>query len=318
MAAVGVRTLALLFGAGYSGTYAYNNMDKARSLAEAFLKQTSTDKSSSQSAPKAADASANSTSTELDALSKQMAHLAQEVSRSRSDPVLLMQTSYKGALATVTDIFNLLGWAVTAVSIGGIVYYIAYRKRFRLKDLAWVGQTRFTETVSAMQTGISRVSGALGAVKRDITQRFTQMEARVDKVQDSLSGQIEAEIGQVKTGVAEVGKDVSDVSDRLDHVGSRISELDMKMDYVTNGIYALVNAVSTFAPERLKPGMPFYELKKFANLSNGAPVEGSLIRQRLSQDGLLCLTSKNGNEDESNANVKSTPQPEKGMTMPWQ
>ncbi|PXF44838.1 hypothetical protein BWQ96_05421 [Gracilariopsis chorda] len=307
MAAIGVRTLAVLFGAGFSGSYVYNHMDKARVVAARILRQVEHEVASDANATSAATAppSASAESAQLDTLSRQLASLSQEVNRSRSDHLLIMP-SYKGSLATITDIFNLVGWAVAAVSVGGVVYYVAYRKKFKLTDLAWVSQSTFQGTVDAMQKGITRVSGALGAVKRDITRRFRQMEVHVDRVQTTLGKQIEQDVGAVKDGVAEVGDEVAGVRNALGDVNQRIDQLDNKIDYATNGIVALVKALSSVAPDRIKPGSPFYDLKKFADLSDTNPANSGMLRHRLSTGGLRGLLVGEGGTEKDVANKRNS------------
>ncbi|KAI0557706.1 hypothetical protein FGB62_271g016 [Gracilaria domingensis] len=304
MAALGVRSIALLFGAGFSGSYVYNHLDKARGIVARILREVeegadaNTQLQSKGPAVDAANANVSS-SPQLEELSRQLSSLSREVSRSRSDQLLIMPPSYKGSISTITDIFNLIGWGVAAVSIGGIVYYVAYRKKFKLTDLAWVSQSTFTGTVEAMQKGITRVSGAVGAVKREITQRLREVEGHVNRVQVALADQIERDVGAVKDGVAEVGDEVAGVKSALGDVNQRIDQLDNKIDFATNGIVALVKALSSVAPDRIKPGSPFYDLKRFADLSDTNSANSGVLRHRLSAGGLRgLLTGEDGGDKE--------------------
>lgn len=285
MAAVGLRALAMMLGAGYGGSYLYNNMDAARGLAARILLQ-------HQAAEKAAAGSGNAPApTQTAALSAQMDALTREMARAR-DPVVVVgpaNSSLKGSLATLSDVFNLLGWAVFAVSVGGVSYYVAVRKNVSLRDLAWVSQSTFNGTISAMQKGITRVSGAVGAVRRDLGERLKLMEGRVEKVRASLSDKIEEEVAGVKSGIGEVGSEVSDVKVVLDDVNSRIEQLDTKIDTATTGIMALARVVSSLAPERLQPGNPFYDLKRFADAKQTPELGQPALRQRLSNGGLRSL-----------------------------
>lgn len=299
MATIGLRSLAMLFGAGYSGSYLYNNQDKARNIADMLLNQNS-QKTTSLNV-------SQSTTPTVDVLSDQMARLTREVTRTRSEPVVVMAPSgYKGSLSTISDLFNLLGWAVVAVSVSGVVYFVAYRKRFRLTDLAWVSQSTFNATITAMQQGITRVNGAVGAVKRDLGDRLRNIEGRVERVRSSLSEQIEAEVAVVKDGVSDVGDEVTNVKNVLGDVNLRIDKLDTKIDFATNGIVALVKAISSVAPERLTPGSPFYELRKFADLSSPKPdLSGPMVRQRVSFSGLRGILSGEEESESQNERLQS-------------
>lgn len=290
MAALGMRTLAMLFGASYGGTYLYNNMDHARSVAARILLQHQTEENKNTSA--GAESAASNSTSNVDALSAQMDALAREMSRTRDHPVVLVGPSgpLKGSLATISDILNLLGWAVVAVSVGGVGYYVAVKRNVSLRDLAWVSQRTFAGTVGAMQKGISTVSGAVRAVRRELDEKLRMMQGHVDEMHDSLSGKIEDEIGGVKVDVNGVHKEVVCVKDRMDDFRIRFEQLDGKMDMATSGIMALVKVVSTLAPERLQPGTPFFELKRFMNSNPHEKIAGSSVVRRLSNRGLGLLS----------------------------
>ncbi|KAI0557451.1 hypothetical protein FGB62_301g08 [Gracilaria domingensis] len=172
---------------------------------------------------------------------------------------------------------------MVAVSIDGIAYYVAYKKRFKLTDLAWVCQRTLTGTVEAMQKGITRVSGAVGALKKETAQRLREVEGYVNRVQVALADQIDRDVGAVKDGVREVGDETACVKSALGDTNQRMDQLENKIDFATNGIVALVKALSTTAPDRIKPGSPFYDLK----------------RHRLSAGGLRgLLTEEHGGDND--------------------
>lgn len=311
MSLLGVRSLAVIFGAGFSGSYMYNHVDKARAIFtrlllsdDAVVGNKVDGANPAMTSNVTSTAATDTTSPQLQALSEQLVSLSREVNRSRGDQLLIMP-SYKGSLGAVTDIFNLIGWAVAVVSVGGVVYYVAYRKRLKLTDLAWVSQRTFTGTVEAMQNGITRVSGAVSAVKRDIAQRLREIETRMDRVKTALAQQIERDVGDVKHGVAEVGEEVADVKSTLGGVNERINQLDVKIDFATNGIIALVKALSSVAPERIKPGSPFHELRKFADLSDSSNSSSGMLRQRLSAGGLRGLLAGEEFPDQDNKTART-------------
>lgn len=292
MATLGLRSLALLIGAGYTGSYMYNNVnfDRARNLASEILTK---HKSAGEDVSTNSSSSSSGGNPTVDALSQQMDRLSKEMSRSR-DQVLVVSgpSGYKGSLATVTDVFNLLGWVVFALSIGGVVYYISFRKRLSLRDLVWVSQTRFNDTVNAMQNGIARMSGVVGAVRRDLGERMRVMEGKVEDVETNLSKQIDSQVGDVKFGVEKLSDDMSLVSQGVDCVHARIDEMNEKIDGTHRGVQLLLDFISSLAPEKVKPGTPFYNLQR--HMQNGSmstsEIEGSTgLRPRLSQTGLAGL-----------------------------
>lgn len=331
---LGVRSLIVLVGAGYTGSYVYNNvtMEKARNIAADLLmsyRKGSQDNSSTETS----SVSATDNGRAVDALSQQMDRLTREVSKNRSDPVVIVgPTGYKGSLATVTDVFNLLGWVVFATSVGGAVYYIAVRKRWPLRDLLWVSQTKFNDTVTAMQNGITRVSGVVNSVRRDLGERLRKMEGKVEHVEASLSKQIESEVGDVKEGVGRLGDDVSDVRRGVSDVSHRVVEMSDKLDSTNYGIHLLLGVVSSLAPDKIKPGSPFYDLKKFMQSgdSSGFTEEiehtsnsSSSIIKRVSQTGLGILlpfdkaNGSSGDGDVTKSNDRSKERSFDGSAPSW-
>lgn len=259
MAALGIRGLVLVFTAGYSGSYLYNNQQNARELAGRILNMSKPEPKSTQNG-----------GDDLSTLSAQLSNLTQQISQPRPESVVILPShAYKGSLSTLSDALNLLGWAVFSVTIGGLVYYIAIRKNIKLTDILWVSRATFNGTINSMQTGLSHVSETVSSVRKDLSQRLGLLKSQVDDVRDSLSNQIESEVKHVQGDIQGVGMEVSEVKSALGDVSSRIEELDSKIDYATNGIVALVKAVSSVAPERVGHGTPFYELKKFAERSGG-------------------------------------------------
>lgn len=284
----------------------YNNMDHARELATRILLQHKAEEKKNISS--AADSAASTSSSNIDTLSAQMDALAREVSRSRDQPVVVMGPSgqLKGSLATISDIFNLLGWAVVAVSVGGVGYYVVVKRNVSLKDLAWVSQRTFAGTVGAMQKGISTVSGAVRAVRRELDEKLRMMQGHVDEIHDSLSEKIEEEIGGVKVDVSGVHTEVTCVKDRMDDFRIQFEQLDGKMDTATSGIMALIKVVSTLAPERLQPGTPFFELKRFMNSKQPEKIAGNNVVRRLSNRGLGLLSNGEVNEASESEEPVST------------
>lgn len=298
MATLGIRSLTLLVGAGYTGTYFYNNvsLEKARHLVSELLISRQSDTDNASDASPATEPTVGS--KVVNELTAQMDRLTREVNRRGNEPVVIIGPSgYKGSLSTVTDVFNLLGWIVFATSLGGAVYYVAVRKRLSIRDLFWVSQNKFNDTVTAMQNGITRVSGVVNSVRRDLGERLKMMEGKVEHVEDALSKQIEAEVGDVKDGVGKLGEEVSDVRRGVDDVSTRVGQMNDKLDSTNYGIHLLLGVVSSLAPDKIKPDSPFYDLKKFMQAGDPtpsaeiqtSPASSGSILKRVSQTGLGIL-----------------------------
>lgn len=297
MAMLGFRSLAMIVGAGYTGTFLYNNMSMAhaRQIASDILRrhqdaETKSTSSSDSGASSAASAT-NAATKAVDALADRVDRLTREVTHGRTDPVVIVSPSgYKQSIATVSDVINLLGWAVFVVSAGGLVYYVAIRKRVSLRDLVWVSQSRFNNTVSAMQAGISKVSGVVNNVRKDLGNRLNRMEGKVEHVEQTLSHQIETEVGQVKEGVSHLSNEVADVKRGVDNVNYRVGEMSDKLDSTVQGIHLLLSVVSSLAPKSAPPGTPVDLLRQYmSGRTTPAEVGSPLVRPRISQTGLGSL-----------------------------
>lgn len=296
MAAVPLRTLTLLFSAGWGGSYFYNHMDGAREALAGALSRTLRFAAGRDS--RSDGSSIHEDGSAVDALSEQVSNLARDVSRAANRPVVVLGPN-GSRVSAIADALSLAGWAVLVFSVGGAAYYVAIWKGWSVRDLAWVSQASFSETVSAMQEGIARVRGAVGAVRREVGERMRVVEARVEAVRQALSRQIEAEVCEVKERIDGVSADVSSVHDVLADVTGRIDAIDGKLDTATNGIMALVRVVSSLAPDSVRPENPFYDLKMLASENKSIMDSSPMMRRRISSglSGILPTVCNKGDID---------------------
>lgn len=272
MATASLRSLTLLFSAGWGGSWVYNNTDTARDVIATqlarLLKNAAAVKNAERSDGRGGGSGSNATSGAdmgaLNELSEKVSKLAQDVSRTADRPVVVLGPG-SSRVSALADALSLAGWAVLAVGCGSACYYVAIWKGWSLRDLAWVSQASFDNTVSALQGGIAKVTGAVAAVRREFGERMRVIESRVDAVRNALSMQIESEVSEVKAGIADVQADVASVHTALADVTDRIDAMDGKLDTATKGIMALVRVVSSLTPDAGRPGNPFWELKQLAN-----------------------------------------------------
>lgn len=305
--AVSLRTLTLLFSAGWGGSYFYNHTDGAREIIATQLsraiKRIVTDGKESDSNTGTID----SENSALTALSDKVSALSRDITRTADRPVVVLgpQSSKVSAIA---DALSLAGWAILAVGCGSAIYYVAIWKGWSLRDLAWVSQKSFDSTVDTMQKGIARVSGVISVVRREFGEKMRVIESRVDAVREALSNKIEDEICEVKNGIGEVSAEVASVHHVLDDVNNRIDAIDGKLDTATNGIMALVRVVSSLAPDTVRPGNPFWELKQLADVDSPPLIQDvqspPMLRRRVSYGigGILNKDKPNGIKESSDVN----------------
>lgn len=74
----------------------------------------------------------------------------------------------RSVISVIAEMFHSLCWAVFACFAGSVVYVIVVRKHISVKDLFWVSQSKFNDTVKSMQSGLKLVTGVLSAVRKDL------------------------------------------------------------------------------------------------------------------------------------------------------
>lgn len=310
MATLGLRALLMIAGAGYTGSFVYHNMDLARALASRILQQTDRSASSTGANGSAATGGATAASgTTVDVLAKQLEQLTREFTKSRDAPVVVVPAGVGGrgverVVATLSDVLNLMGWAVVFVSVAGVGYIVAVKRKVGLRDLVWVSRARFNETVAAMEQGIGRIRGVVGAVKRELGDRLRVLDGRVEDVR-GVAGRIGVEVSEVKEGVDGLGKDIWGVRCAMDEVGDRMDQMDGKLDKTNDGIYALVKLVYAaigggpgrhegltelrkfmLHMEQDKAGGPLLVSGDSKTASRGAGLKHRLSEDRISRNGL--------------------------------
>lgn len=313
---LGIRSLITLVGAGYTGSFVYNNVnfDRVRAVAAELLRSGAAASSNRESPASSSNANSSSASNDssstIAALAAQVDRLTAEFSR-RSDPVVVVGSGsgYRGSLATVTDVFNLLGWAVFAVSVGGVVYYVAVRKRISLTDLAWVSRKKFEGTVDALEKGLSTIKRAMQSAHKQLDVRIHSVKTHVEDVRVTLSKEITDQVGEVGLKVDNVRADVSEVNEGVMNVRGDLHALTQRVDRALNGIGIMLTVLQQVAPQQVKYSR-FGELmndldKSPGNLVMGTGAEDSPSLIRHASQGLGCLFG----EDEEGAKRGGTPAP---------
>ncbi len=305
---VSLRTITLLFSAGWGGSYFYNHADGTRDIIATQLGR-AVRRAVAITDGKENDAN-NANSAEnsaLSALSDKVTALSRDITRSADRPVVVLGPP-SSRVSAIADALSLAGWAVLAVGCGSAIYYVAVWKGWSLRDLAWVSQKSFDSTIDTMQKGLARVSGVISVVRREFGEKMKVIESQVDAVRTALSNKIEDEICEVKNGIGEVSAEVASVHNVLDDVNNRIDAIDGKLDTATNGIMALVRVVSSLAPDTVRPGNPFWELKQLADVESPPLVQDvqspPMMRRRISYGigGILNKDKPNGIKESSDVN----------------
>lgn len=226
MAQIGVRALALVFGASYTGAYLYNHADAARGMLKRILGEVENAKSANEGNMR------NSTTT-VDGLAAQLSSLRAELMR-RDGTVVVMPGSTKEG-------WGLIGWGVVVIGVGAVGWGVV-KGKLDVREFGWVSKRRFAETVSKMEEALGRVRGVVGGVRKELGERLGILDETVEGVR-KVGERIGEEVQEVKVGVGELGGEVRWVRERVEGVGERVQRMEGKVDRTNEGIYALVKMV---------------------------------------------------------------------------
>ncbi|GJQ08975.1 hypothetical protein GpartN1_g766.t1 [Galdieria partita] len=266
------RLLVLMVGAGISGATLYNHVDGITS----FFKEVSRAAIHSLTKPRltSTSSSGQSSSEELQSLAEEISRLSREVSRSLT---AVQESSSRQPLVTfIGNGHNRLGSSgfLFSLSVCGSVVVVALVAKkffgFQIWDLAYVSSRRFNQAFETLKGAVTRVSGALSQVQKDLSIKIKQVEDKVVESNISLEHKLQEEMEDTRRDIYTVGGDVAEVRSIVGNVEQQLEELQNKLRFANRGIYLLCTVVSRlpenssvdFAPG-LNPARE--ELKEFAN-----------------------------------------------------
>eukprot|EP00172_Hildenbrandia_rubra_P002204 Plantae.Rhodophyta-Hildenbrandia_rubra.ctg29066.p1 GENE.Plantae.Rhodophyta-Hildenbrandia_rubra.ctg29066~~Plantae.Rhodophyta-Hildenbrandia_rubra.ctg29066.p1 ORF type:complete len:332 (-),score=74.64 Plantae.Rhodophyta-Hildenbrandia_rubra.ctg29066:737-1732(-) len=277
VATVPLRVITVLFGAGFGGSYIYNNLDGVRQrIAEHLLGvRGKTHDAGSAGGGGGSSDSMNELSSQMTALSREVARASEKAG---AGPVMIIdRNAGKGFL----DSLSATGWTIMVVS-AGIGGYLAYKRGIRPGDFFWVSRSAFSNTVERMQNGVAKVSGMVANVKKELSGKLKMLEGQLELVRNRLGKKIEKEVGEVKEGIGEVGADVEDVRKAVEGLQGQLGSLDEKMSVASHGIFLLCKVVSGMGNNEVSSGT-FDDLKRFTSVADSG------------RQGLMQVEGTNGN-----------------------
>lgn len=311
------RLLVLMVGAGISGATLYNHIDGVTS----FFKEVSRAAIHSLTKPSktGSSSSGQGDSQELQSLAEQISRLSREVSKSLA---AVQESSSRQPLVTfVGNGHGRLGSGGLIVSLtacGSVVVVVALAAKkifgFQFWDLAYVSSRRFNQAFDTLKGAVTRVSGALSQVQKELSIKIKQVEDKVVESNISLEQKLQEEMEDTRRDIYTVGGDVAEVRSIVGNVEQQLEELQNKLRFANRGIYLLCTVVSRL-PENtsvdfgsgLNPARE--ELKEFANsavvekmgLSYKTP-----LPNHLDKGALLGLGSALADLEKSNAGTGDT------------
>ncbi|GJD10537.1 hypothetical protein Gasu2_47220 [Galdieria sulphuraria] len=266
------RLLVLMIGAGISGATLYNHMDGVTS----FFKEVSRAAIHSLTKPTKASTSSSGqgNSEELQSLAEQITRLSREVSKSLA---AVQESSSRQPLVTFVGNgpgrLGSSGFVFTLSVCGSVVVVAIVAKRFfgfQIWDLAYVSSRRFNQAFETLKGAVTRVSGALSQVQKELSVKIKQVEDKVVESNICLEQKLQDEMEETRRDIYTVGGDVAEVRSIVGNVEQQLEELQNKLRFANRGIYLLCTVVSRL-PENttvefasgLNPARE--ELKEFAN-----------------------------------------------------
>ena len=265
VATVPLRVLTIIFGAGFGGSYVYNNLETVRSrLAQNIFGVTPSTINTTNN-PSGGGGGGGGNATGLEELNSQITNLSRQVARATekasTGPVMLIDRNVShGVLHQLSS----TGWTILVIT-SGIGGYIAYKKGVKLSDFLWVSRSAFGRTIEKMQEGVVKINGIIDGVKKELSSKMKMLEGKMEVVRSGLGKKIEKEVGQVRRGIKEVGKDVEDVRSAVKGLEGQLEGLDGKMNVASHGIFLLCKVVSGMGQNSISQGT-FDELNRFTSL----------------------------------------------------
>jgi len=239
------RLLVLMVGAGISGATLYNHMDGVTS----FFKEVSRAAIHSLTKPNKANVSSSGQgdSQELQSLAEQISRLSREVSRSLAavqenssrQPLVTFVGNGQGHLGS--------GYILSLTACGSVVFVAWVAKRFfgfQIWDLAYVSSRRFNQAFDTLRGAVTRVSGALSQVQKDLSMKIKQVEDKVVESNISLEQKLQEEMEETRRDIYTVGGDVAEVRGIIGNVEQQLEDLHNKLRFANRGIYLLCTVVS--------------------------------------------------------------------------
>ncbi|PKU73625.1 uncharacterized protein LOC110095387 [Dendrobium catenatum] len=217
-AGMGLSKVALLIGAGYTGSILVRNGKLSDILAELQTLLKSTEGSDSDSA---------------DSVAQQVSRLAMEIRQLASARSITVVNGGSGQ-------GNVTSFLVPAATLGAVGYGYMWWKGLSFSDLMYVTKHSMANAVSSMTKHLEQVSNALAATKRHLTQRIEGLDGKLDE-QKLMSKDIRDEVTQVRGKLENIGFDLSSIQQIVYSMDGKMNTIERKQAFLCAGIHHLCN-----------------------------------------------------------------------------
>jgi len=221
-----VNSLLVMGGAGYSGSYLYNNRDLLDEIMQNGVKgainyYTSPSKSLS-----------NGNLEAFNSLRNEIAELKQA------------QRSGHNALIIAHQPSTVLGFPMwKAVGLVGTVGFIYFKvKGYEMRDLVHVSKKHFTTVTESLRQQFDVMQQVLGAVKTDLIERVHVVETKLVETREAIEALIGFRFGNVE-------KKVDDLSSELNNTNAQLTVNTMRLDQISGDLVDVKSNISAVGAE---------------------------------------------------------------------
>ncbi|CAA0841852.1 Protein of unknown function (DUF1664 [Striga hermonthica] len=236
-AGIGLSRIALVIGAGYTGTILLKNgklsdvLGELQSLVKGMEKSGEIDGESGYS----------------DAIAAQVRRLAMEVRQLASSREITVLNGNSGQS-------NLTSLIVPAASLGALGYGYMWWKGLSFSDLMYVTKRNMANAVSNLTKHLDHVSEALAAAKRHLTQRIENLDGKLDE-QVEVSKLIRNEVNDVRDDLSHISVDLDELQRLVSGLDGKLLSLEGKQELANAGVMylcSIVNGRKVKMPEKIQ------------------------------------------------------------------
>mmetsp|Transcript_11325 Transcript_11325/g.22896 ORF Transcript_11325/g.22896 Transcript_11325/m.22896 type:complete len:324 (+) Transcript_11325:367-1338(+) len=248
-----LRSISLVFGAGFLGSWVYTHGESIRSVALDVLMASA--KRNSNMTHTSQDSKVS-----VESLVSQVERLASEIrgAAGRTQVVTLPVDAWW------TRVVSWRGAVLVGCSLG-CAYIVATSSGWSLTDLAWVTKKTFLKTYQNLHQTVLRLAVALNTAKEELSHRIHALEEQLDTAKKEIEAKVENEVGKARKEICKVDGNVVELQDLVRGLEGQLGDLHGKMVYANRGIQLLCHIVSGMPPET-SPGSSWDDLKTFAQV----------------------------------------------------
>ncbi|XP_039116371.1 uncharacterized protein LOC120251790 isoform X2 [Dioscorea cayenensis subsp. rotundata] len=213
---MGLSRALILIGAGFTGSLVFRN---GREFF-ADIQEKSGDKSG-----------------DSDVIVAQMRRLAQEISvLASSHPVTILNgnSGQDGSIAALI---------VPAATVGAVGYGYMWWKGVSFSDMMYVTKCNMANAVSSMANHLEKVSAALAATKKHLTQRIQLLDDKLDEQKEMSTG-IKHEVSDACSKLETIDCELNTLQQLVRGLNGKVDAIEDKQEFASAGISYICNFIS--------------------------------------------------------------------------